>query len=562
MVTIPDATNKIPMMYRAQTPGRCQLHYIDKNLDKQDVEQWASEWIEKTYPDRPQFGGEVRSRTFALSWRFVTNGGQDDGIIRPAIGAFGWPYYPGSSMKGIFRSACKTEEAERYCGGDDGSGDCFPGILRFHGGYPTSESWQENLVDIVHPQQDWQVMSDDKSSGAFALISLVAPELEFGISSTENLEESEWEKIWEIWEKALSRGIGCRVSAGYGRASNADGGVIYSCQLKGQGMAPRLLDGSAEFRPNTFKATIRGHALRIFGGLTDARTAMRLVEELFGGVEGDGGVVGLLGMKFETESLTIGSFGRGAYKVSTYEVEGTLSWLSSKKLPKERKELLKKLIRALTRFAMVFGGFGKSWRRADHRKFFPEYYEGEDNKALIGCHWEWNSDRSLLNDVRVRKLEKVGEFIDAVREEAIAWMEDSGVAPNPGNCADWREAWHPERVLVWGRVANDPEDSAVIPWLHGAYRAAILRGDRERSIYKSRVTGFVGRETRVGRLWHRMYPVVLLKKNPEEPKKPIPKKIPKFLELVTLFPDGSAEFEDFLDFLEEDQNRLRLLWGN
>lgn len=48
----------------------------------------------------------VQTRTYNLTWRFITNSGQDDGVIRPAIGAKGWPYYPGSSMKGIFRRAC------------------------------------------------------------------------------------------------------------------------------------------------------------------------------------------------------------------------------------------------------------------------------------------------------------------------------------------------------------------------------------------------------------------------------------------------------------------------
>jgi CRISPR-associated protein Cmr6 len=33
------------------------------------------------------------------------------------------------------------------------------------------------------------------------------------------------------------------------------------------------VDGTGEFRPNVFRAAIRGHALRIFGGLTDERTA-------------------------------------------------------------------------------------------------------------------------------------------------------------------------------------------------------------------------------------------------------------------------------------------------
>lgn len=80
-------------------------------------------------------------------------------------------------------------------------------------------------------------------------------------------------------------------------------------------------------------------------------------------------------------------------------------------------------------------------------------------------------------------------------------------------------------------------------------------------IYKSSVTGFVGKETQIGRLWHRMYPLVGLKKNHDNPNQPIIVKTPKFLELLTLFPDDSREFEDFLHFLKSEQKMFQLLWG-
>jgi CRISPR-associated protein Cmr6 len=116
MPNIPDAAKKVPLMFQAQTAGRCQLQRLVKDVPQQDAERWASQWIEKAYPDAPDFGEGVQSRNYTLSWRFLTNGGQDDGVSRPVIGARGWPFYPGSSMKGIFRRACTPEQAERYCG--------------------------------------------------------------------------------------------------------------------------------------------------------------------------------------------------------------------------------------------------------------------------------------------------------------------------------------------------------------------------------------------------------------------------------------------------------------
>lgn len=122
-----------------------------------DAQLWASEWIEKAYPDEPQFGSEVQTRKYTLSWRSIANS----------------------------------------------------------------------------PQQDWQVKTDNKSSGAFVQISLDKPQLEFGISSTETLTDTEWKTIWKIWEQAFSTGIGCRFSAGYGQPRKRTGEVLYRVELQG-----------------------------------------------------------------------------------------------------------------------------------------------------------------------------------------------------------------------------------------------------------------------------------------------------------------------------------------
>lgn len=553
MTQIPNAANLVPLMFQAQIEGRCQLQRVTRD-EEQQAYRWASEWVEKAHPQIPEFGAEVQTRTFAISWRFVTNSGQDDGVIRPVIGARGLPFYPGSSMKGIFRRACNQEQGDRFCGKTLPGGDFEPGILRFHGGYPTDDSWQDNLVDIVHPQQERQV-KNTQTSAAFVQISLYKPKLNFGISSTVPIEEAEWNTIWEIWERAISTGIGCRTCAGYGQPRKNTGNVIYRVKLKGQGAAANLLDKTGEFRPNIFRAALRGHALRIFGGLTDADTAERLVGQLFGSIIG-GTTVGLLAMNFRDTNLELDDFGRGKWQVPIYEVEGDLTWLLTQNISAPHKEALPKLVQALTRFAVVFGGFGKSWRRADHRLFYPEYYEGSSQKPLIGCHWQWAGQL----DTRVRSLDKVGEFIDEVRQTAIAWMNLQGVNPNPSKLAPWREAWHPQNVQVWGRLAENVDDSQAIEWFHGAYRRAIPTARiPEGSIYRSSVTGRMGH---IGRLWHRMYPVVRLIKSPEDPSKPKAVNSRQFLEILTFFPDGSAESDEFKKFLASEQKMFTKLWSN
>ncbi len=558
MPNIPDAAKRVPLMFQAQVDGRCQLQRLVPKAAEQDIVRWASEWVDKAYPDAPKFGSEVQTRAYTLSWRFVTNGGQDDGVIRPVIGARGWPFYPGSSMKGIFRRACTLEQGDRYCGKLLYGGDFAPGILRFHGGYPTDERWQEHLVDIVHPQQNRQVKNDQKSS-AFVQISLYKPKIKFGISSTIPVEQTEWEAIWNIWKKALSNGIGCRVCAGYGQPKEHNGKVLYRVQLQGEGAASKLLDGTGEFRPNIFRAALRGHGLRIFGGLTDEDTADRLVEQIFGGVQGEG-TMGLLGMTFRDSKLEIDDFGKGSYAVPGYKIEGTLIWLLTQEEADIEREALRKLVKALTQFAMLLGGFGKAWRRADHRLFFPEYYEGKVPKPLIGCHWQWAGERSLVHDVRVRKLEQVGSFIDDVRQTALQWMQLQNITPNPEQKAPWREAWHPETVQVWGRLANEPEDCEAIRWLHQPYREAIPSARiPESSIHGTSVTGGI---EKIGKLWHRMYPVVRRVKDPKNSSgQPTYKETEQYLELLTFFPDDSLESQQFLKFLESHPNSIfKRIW--
>lgn len=562
---IPNITKKVPMMFRAQVGGRCQLQRIQQKVDEQDAQRWVSEWVERTDSHPPEFGQDVQVRSYPINWRFVTNGGQDDGIVRPVIGARGYPYYPGSSMKGAFRRHCTPEQAQRYCGRDLGHGDFGPGILRFHGGYPVDQQWKNRLLDIIHPQQTWQVQ-ENKSGSAFAQISLYQPTIKFGISSTIPLEDSEWDTIWKIWEQALSEGIGCRVSAGYGQPQQKRSNLPYQPHLKGQGMAAKLLTGEGEFRPNMFKAVLRGHALRLFGGLTTEEKAKRLVQQLFGGVQ-NGATVGLVTVSFQVnpDQLEMGEFGQGSFAVPTYDVTGQLCFSLTQSLPEEEKKALVKVIKALTRFAMVFGGFGKSWRRADHRLFYPEYYEGRQQKPLIGCHWQWSGQQSLVSNTRygVRKLDQTGDFIDRVRTDLQNWMTRQGVEPTPKNYAtSWREVWHPQTVQVWGRIAEEAEDCRAIEWLHKPYRPGLSRGNNdEGTIHKSSVTGQIGK---IGRIWHRMYPVVGLQNNPDHPEQPIPRRTPRYLELLTFFPSDypDQQEETFLDFLEYEQEMFKLLWGS
>ncbi len=561
--------NDVPMMFRASVNGRCQLQYIDSNRDRateSHIERWVLEWISEVSPIAPNLSQDepennpayFQTQAYQIAWRFVSNSGADPTIILPVIGARGFPHYPGSSMKGSFRQACNQVFPARtayYCGDREA---LSPGVLRFHGGYPTSNAWTADLIDLAHPQQGWQVKNLDtsqKDGGAFVQISLHQPELSFGISSAIDLAPSEWEEIWQVWQTALSHGIGCRVSAGYGKSPVQAELPLYRVTLKGQGVASTLLDKTPEFRPNIFRAALRGHALRIFGGLSDANTAEFLVEQLFGGVH-NGAVWGLLNMGFrETKPFNWEPYGH--FEMPYYRVTGELTWLLTRPLEAEKEKALKSFISHLMSFAMLLGGFGKSWRRVDHR----EFYSNENYEKLIGCHWTWQRPIFASNDPD-DQLQEVGGFIDRVVRAAENWIRQGELVLNLNHPAEWREAWYRDHAQVWGRVADHEGDSQAIKWFHQGYDE-VPRGRQfvpTKYLKGTAVAGFTGNRTnptRIGRLWHRMYPVI---EKPTRPKER-PRVKDEYLELLTFFPDSTDQDSNQLsEYLNRPRSPFTRLW--
>lgn len=80
------------------------------------------------------------------------------------------------------------------------------------------------------------------------------------------------------------------------------------------------------------------------------------------------------------------SFGKGKFELPVYEVEGELRLTAVRNLKDDQRQQLKKLCQSLLIFTMLLGGFGKSWRRVDHRLFYQQYLQ---NKPMIGCHWQF-----------------------------------------------------------------------------------------------------------------------------------------------------------------------------
>jgi CRISPR-associated protein Cmr6 len=343
-----------------------------------------------------------------------------------------------------------------------------------------------------------------------------------------------------VWDKAIERGIGSRVSAGYGQPINHPESKLVTVNLRGQGLASQLIDKTGEFRPNIFKAALRGHTLRLFSGVTDENTAEALTRELWGGFAGkNGAVVGQLGIAFNAVNLEMDEYKYGNNTMPTYELNsGTLNILCMGAYPKEYKKELKVLATQILRFAMLLGGFGKSWRRIDHRIFFEEY-----DKHLIGCHWQF-TQQSNQYYFAVNSLSHISNILNDIQKNVNNWLQLKGKTPS-NQLSSWRESFHSQKVQVWGRIAADEDDSLAVRWFHGNYQGV-------KSIKGSILTGRMGQ---IGRIWHRMYPHYIRTKDGE-----IRRKGKEYIELLTIFPDKKDEkTREFLTFLPTSD--FTKLWG-
>jgi CRISPR-associated protein Cmr6 len=493
---------RVPMEYRAQVKGRCQRQRINKPKDpppgwRSHAQQWADEWVVRIDASVPYKGTGLRLFAAQIDWRLISNSGVDEGFIRPVIGAGGWPIIPGSGIKGLFRRACPADKVQRWCGSPCASDDLSPGLLRFHGAWPSAPTWTQGLLDVAHPQQEWQVVGarGPKQGGAFALASLYRPNLQIGISSTDSsLSDQEWQEIEATLRRALKNGIGGRTCVGYGSSGKLSSGLLFHCSIEGQGPAAKLLDNTPEFRPTMFRAAIRGMALRLFGGLCDEASAKQVVNRIFGSVDGKGDV-SLLATAYTESTVDLGSHGRGGWEQPIYATSGQLQWRLTKACRPEEEQLLADLLAALHGLTMSLGGFGRGWRRPDHRIFFPDY-----GKTPIGCHWQWRNPASLPPMIKVQSAADLSRLLTHSRTLAERWLKAN--ARQVGGPASWREVIHPQKMWIWSRRASGPLDAVVIHWFHRPKDGETARDPRD-----LRKCDLAGRVNQVGRIWNRLLPL-------------------------------------------------------
>ena len=536
--------NGVPMMYRAQVQGRCSLH--DASRKNTNLDDWTQQW---TYPRKNGEAGYQRKSEnlgeqgsvyrieVEFPFRLFSNCGQDS-IARPVMGKDGIPFLPGSSVKGLFICGCsKPEQVAKYCGREQhiqGKMQHLPGSLgfRFHGAYPLG-NWAKQMVDLVHPQGSRQVgtgFKEEKAS-ASALISLYQPRMVFEFSC-EN-KAVDWKEVKNILLGAIQLGVGGKTSSGYGMGGNFPGNPLIhpkaaiAAEFKAKGVSSLLRDGSPEFRPNAFKAGLRGHLRRLLSGVSNQDSEVKaVVERWFGHQKAPAAVSLFWEMPKQAVFEDLGKKDRNP----TYSVQGTLYADIARKADGEaqyRKDAA--LLKDLVMFAYVMGGFGKSWRRVWHEQFLPDYHK---KKFAIGCHW-FSPDLDGIQTVGQLK-----QFLEGLYRRCYEFL---GKTERSVGSMSWREAWHPKRVAVFCRLGK--ESKAVSLFHDDAFKTTPAIGGR--SPGDDRPTG-------ISSVWHRMLPL----KNGTE-----------FLEIVTVFygdrrPWLREKVDQLPVFVKQlKDNEFKVIWG-
>jgi CRISPR-associated protein Cmr6 len=526
-----DASDLVPMMFRAQSKGRCSLQYISspKDFKKTDLSEWRKELLlphdrsssRNNNDQQPGVDQENRQFKVKFPFRLFSNSGQDS-ILRPVF-KNGIPFIPGSSIKGIFRRACNDideELATLYCGDEK-----KPGILRFHGTYPTDETWKERIIDVCHPQEKKQlgIRQSEEDEGAKALVSLYQPEMIFEFSSEST--EIDWEQVEAILQKALNKGIGGKTSSGYGLGGyvenhefdTSDCSYPIKLNLKGIGVNSKLLTGESEFRQNLFKAVLRGHTNRLLGGVcASEKVVTSIVNRLFGSVENPA-IVRIFWNSSNADS--------NAYTTPIYNVEGILHLAAASKDDLD-------FVGNVLKFSYVMGGFGKSWRRIWHKKFFKNYQK----QFSIGCHWESTNIWEPSN-VKVICSATLKQFLDTLYQECKMYC---CIRSHPGRLSSWRESWNPECVSVFSAITT--ESKAVHLFHDNHFKLTPAIGGRTQE----------GAPTYTSSVWHRMLPVDADSEGKHQ-----------YLEIVTLFHQLREPWNTNLCLFTEalETNGLHHTWG-
>ena len=148
--------------------------------------------------------------------------------------------------------------------------------------------------------------------------------------------------------------------------------------------------------------------------------------------------------------------------------------------------LEKIFVQKVLKFSYIMGGFGKSWRRIDHQKFYPKY-EKLHQGINIGCHWECLDS----NWCKVNSIQDLKDFLQEIHDAC-----NGRLASTDKNFTRLKETWHPHRVCVYSKVVKKSE--TVKHFHHDTFKKTPAIGGKNVNDKRPMYVSYV---------WHRMLPI-------------------------------------------------------
>lgn len=311
---------------------------------------------------------------------------------------YGIPYVPASSIKGILRSWAResgkdTSQINHLFGFLDGTAASMAAI-EIIDAFPSGPSLS---LDVATPQWSWQGNDVTYGPAPHQMLSLENLTINIGLTYTSRGNETDVKIALDWLAQTLSiKGLGSRVSAGYGQAELINIPLIEEEQLStddeshltsknqeinshlrsehcfklwSQGMSGA--DSSQrEFRPAAVRGMLRYWFRAVALGLYTPQHCMELEARLFGTIEPkavQGSVV--IKAQFEEDLASLDD-----PKIPHY-VSGTVVLEA-----KDKRHLT--LIQHVLKLAIHLGGVGRGTRR-------PLHWNDDDRySGLRGCYWQ------------------------------------------------------------------------------------------------------------------------------------------------------------------------------
>jgi CRISPR-associated protein Cmr6 len=367
--------------------------------------------------------------TVQYAWRVRVGGlqGFRERLLPVMHPVYGIPYVPASSIKGILRSWAHTSGKEctqikHLLGFLEGSNASMAAI-EILDAFPTSPTLS---LDVATPQWSWQ--GDDVIYGPVPhqVLSIENLSLNIGLTYTSRGNEADVKTVMDWLEQALcAKGLGSRVSAGYGQATRINGNTLQNFsssthphssehptpfEFWSEGIHGADAKNNAEFRPVAVRGILRYWFRAVGLGLYAPDECRLLEQELFGRLEpkpqeGSFKLISVLDSEDPGTQITPHN-GTGKLILQT----------------KKEEHLI--LLQALLKLAFHIGGIGRGARRPLHC----------NSERLRGCFWQSTViDEQLPYDAKAWQdfLQELLTAFDQVRTVDLSALVTPQPVANP-----------------------------------------------------------------------------------------------------------------------------------